>query len=75
MGETDPTGTFTLVEVECLGACDRGPVVMVNNGWAERVTPDTVAEFLETLRQGGEAGLSGCHWNVEKKVQGSGLMA
>src|SRR5438093_1785205 len=21
-GETDPTGTFTLVEVECLGACD-----------------------------------------------------
>ena len=34
-GETDPTGTFTLVEVECLGACDRAPVVMVNDDWHE----------------------------------------
>jgi len=66
VGETDATGTFTLVEVECLGACDRGPVVMVNNQWAERVTPDTVDAFLETLRTGGEAGLSGCHLDVEK---------
>ena len=30
-GETDPSGTFTLIEVECLGACDRAPVVMVND--------------------------------------------
>ena len=30
-GQTDPSGTFTLVEVECLGACDRAPVVMVND--------------------------------------------
>ena len=25
-GETDASGTFTLMEVECLGACDRAPV-------------------------------------------------
>jgi len=68
VGETDATGTFTLVEVECLGACDRGPVVMVNNHWAERVTPDTVDEFLETLRTKGEAGLSGCHLEVERNT-------
>src|SRR5712691_5023559 len=24
-GQTDPSGTFTLIEVECLGACDRAP--------------------------------------------------
>jgi NADH-quinone oxidoreductase subunit E len=36
-GETDPGGTFTLVEVECLGACDRAPVVMVNDDWHERL--------------------------------------
>ena len=35
-GETDPSGTFTLIEVECLGACDRAPVVMVNDDWHER---------------------------------------
>ena len=34
-GETDSTGTFTLIEVECLGACDRAPVVMVNDAWHE----------------------------------------
>src|SRR5437764_10239623 len=32
-GETDATGTFTLLEVECLGACDRAPVIMVNDSW------------------------------------------
>ena len=31
VGETDASGMFTLMEFECLGACDRAPVVMVNN--------------------------------------------
>ena len=31
VGETDASGMFTLLEFECLGACDRAPVVMVNN--------------------------------------------
>ena len=38
-GETDPSGTFTLIEVECLGACDRAPVVMVNDAWHECLAP------------------------------------
>ena len=37
VGETDASGMFTLLEFECLGACDRAPVVMVNNEhWHER---------------------------------------
>jgi NADH-quinone oxidoreductase subunit E len=60
-GETDPTGTFTLLEVECLGACDRAPIVMVNDGWQERLTPDQVRQFVDGLRARGEAALSGCH--------------
>ncbi len=67
VGETDPTGTFTLVEVECLGACDRGPVVLVNDHWHELATPESVDQLLETLRTKGEAGLSGCHLNVDKR--------
>ena len=31
VGETDASGLFTLLEFECLGACDRAPIVMVNN--------------------------------------------
>ena len=43
-GETDPSGTFTLMEVECLGACDRAPVVMVNDDWHEGLSPGAVRE-------------------------------
>jgi NADH-quinone oxidoreductase subunit E len=66
-GETDPTGTFTLVEVECLGACDRAPVVMVNDGWQECLKPGEVGKLLEDLRNRGEAALSGCHHVVEAR--------
>jgi NADH-quinone oxidoreductase subunit E len=66
VGQTDPSGTFTLLEFECLGACDRAPVVMVNNDhWQERLTPDRVPEFVEDLRVRGLAALSGCHHKVE----------
>ena len=66
VGGTDPTGTFTLLEFECLGACDRAPVVMINNDhWQERLTPDRVPRFVEDLRVKGLAALTGCHHTVE----------
>ena len=68
-GETDPTGTFTLLEVECLGACDRAPVVMINDtDWHERLAPEHVRQFVEDLRARGTAALSGCHLHKETKV-------
>jgi NADH-quinone oxidoreductase subunit E len=30
MGETTPDGRFTLLPVECLGACDRAPAIMID---------------------------------------------
>jgi NADH-quinone oxidoreductase subunit E len=66
-GETDRSGTFTLVEVECLGACDRAPVVMVNDAWHERLRADDVRRLLDDLRAQGDAALSGCHHVVEKR--------
>jgi NADH-quinone oxidoreductase subunit E len=66
-GETDPSGMFTLLEFECLGACDRAPIVMVNNEhWHERVTPEGCATLIDDLRSRGEAALSGCHLQVER---------
>jgi NADH-quinone oxidoreductase subunit E len=65
-GQTDPSGTFTLLEVECLGACDRAPVVMVNDAWHENQTPDGVAKLLDDLRTRGEAALTGCHHVIER---------
>jgi NADH-quinone oxidoreductase subunit E len=65
-GETDPSGMFTLLEFECLGACDRAPVVMVNDDWHERLAPEEVASFIDRLRAGGAKSLTGCHLHVEK---------
>jgi NADH-quinone oxidoreductase subunit E len=66
-GETDASGTFTLQEFECLGACDRAPVVMINNEhWHERLQPDAVPAFLDALRDCGVGALSGCHLVREK---------
>lgn len=67
VGETDPTGTFTLMEMECLGACDRAPVVMVNNDhWHECQSPEDALRLLEDLKARGAAALTGCHLDVER---------
>ena len=68
-GETDPTGTFTLIEVECLGACDRAPVVMVNDDWHECLAPGDVRRLVEDLRTRGPAALTGCHLRKEKAAE------
>jgi len=64
-GETDPSGTFTLIEVECLGACDRAPVVMVNDDWHERLAPEQAGKFIDEIRSKGAAAFTGCHLRKE----------
>ena len=66
-GETDTSGEFTLIEVECLGACDRAPVVMVNDAWHERLSPEQAGQLIDNLRARGEAAVSGCHLCIEKR--------
>jgi NADH-quinone oxidoreductase subunit E len=65
-GETDASGTFTLMEVECLGACDRAPAVMVNDAWHECLKPEDVPRLVDEIRARGESALSGCFHVVEK---------
>jgi NADH-quinone oxidoreductase subunit E len=66
-GQTDASGTFTLLEVECLGACDRAPVVMVNDAWHECLQPQDAAKLVADLRVRGEDALSGCVHVIERK--------
>ncbi len=65
IGETDPSGTFTVLEVECLGACDRAPVVMVNDEWHEGLDPEAAGTLLDELRARGDQAVSGCHHKIE----------
>jgi NADH-quinone oxidoreductase E subunit len=58
---TDPSGMFSLMEVECLGACDRAPLVMVNDSWHECLQPEDARTLVADLRARGEDALTGCH--------------
>jgi len=67
VGQTDATRTFTLQEFECLGACDRAPVVMVNNEhWHEQATPESCAKLVDDLKARGTDAVSGCFLQVER---------
>jgi NADH-quinone oxidoreductase E subunit len=67
VGETDASGMFTLLEFECLGACDRAPVVMVNNEhWHECARPEDAAKLVEDIRAKGDQALTGCYLDVER---------
>jgi len=46
LGSTSPDGKFTVIEVECLGACGFATPIMVNSDFIESVTPDNVPEIL-----------------------------
>jgi NADH-quinone oxidoreductase E subunit len=67
VGETDQSGLFTLLEFECLGACDRAPIVMVNNEhWHEKVKPEDVGQLVDDIKARGEKVFTGCHLEVER---------
>lgn len=49
-GEITPDGKFSLVEVECLGACVNAPVVQINDDFFEDLTPDQFEKVLNDLQ-------------------------
>jgi NADH-quinone oxidoreductase E subunit len=50
LGVTSPDGRFTVIEVECLGACGFATPVMINDEFIESVTPQRVPEILSQLK-------------------------
>jgi NADH dehydrogenase (ubiquinone) flavoprotein 2 len=52
VGETTADKQFTLVEVECAGACVNAPVMAVNDDYFEDLTPETTIDVLEKLKKG-----------------------
>jgi NADH-quinone oxidoreductase subunit E len=47
--ETTPDGRFTLVELECLGACGTAPVALVNEALYEELTPEKLDDIVSNL--------------------------
>ena len=50
LGVTSADGRFTVIEVECLGACGFATPVMINEEFIESVTADRVPELIAALR-------------------------
>ena len=49
LGQMSPDGRFTVIEVECLGACGFATPIMINEDFIESVTPEKVPELLAGL--------------------------
>ena len=49
-GATSPDGKWTIVEVECLGACGFATPVLINDDFIESVTPEKVADLVRKYR-------------------------
>src|SRR5579862_3789985 len=50
LGITSSDGRFTVIEVECLGACGFPTPVQINADTIENVTPDKVPQILANLK-------------------------
>jgi NADH-quinone oxidoreductase subunit E len=52
LGETSGDGLFTVVEVECLGACCNAPMVQINDAYYEDLTAENFRGVLEAFKRG-----------------------
>jgi NADH-quinone oxidoreductase E subunit len=52
MGDTTEDGMFTLVEVECVGACVNAPILQVNDDFYEDLDGPATETLIEALRAG-----------------------
>jgi len=51
-GDTTSDKIFTLLEVECLGACVHAPMMQINDDYYEDLTPETAITILNDLKAG-----------------------
>jgi NADH-quinone oxidoreductase subunit E len=47
MGQTSADGRFTLLPIVCLGACDRAPVMMIDDDLHDHLTVDKIDRSVE----------------------------
>lgn len=52
LGETTKDNKFTVIEVECLGACANAPMVQINDKFYEDLTPESTVKILDALKAG-----------------------
>ncbi|KAI0831797.1 thioredoxin-like [2Fe-2S] ferredoxin-domain-containing protein [Trametes gibbosa] len=51
-GETTKDGKFTVIEVECQGACSNAPMLVVGDDFYEDLTAETTRKVLDAFKKG-----------------------
>ena len=51
-GETTKDGLFTLMDVECLGACVNAPILQINDDYYEDIDYESTKQLLNECRNG-----------------------
>jgi len=51
-GQTTKDGKFTVVEVECQGACSNAPMLVVGDDFYEDLTSQTTKKVLDAFKKG-----------------------
>jgi NADH-quinone oxidoreductase subunit E len=57
LGEISDDGEFTVVEVECLGACVNAPMAQINDHYYEDLTAERMTAVLDALRAGDDVAI------------------
>ena len=52
LGVTSEDGRFTVIEVECLGACANAPMMWIDDDYFEDLTYDGTRAIVEALKRG-----------------------
>lgn len=52
LGEVTKDGEFSVVEVECLGACVNAPLVQINDDYYEDLTPEKLESMIDDIKAG-----------------------
>ncbi|KAJ7738478.1 thioredoxin-like [2Fe-2S] ferredoxin-domain-containing protein [Mycena maculata] len=53
-GETTKDGKFTVIEVECQGACSNAPMMAINDDFYEDLTAESTKAILDAFAKGGK---------------------
>ncbi|KAF5358255.1 hypothetical protein D9756_001832 [Leucocoprinus leucothites] len=51
-GQTTKDGKFTVIEVECQGACSNAPMMVIGDDFYEDLTPETTKKVLSAFTKG-----------------------
>jgi NADH-quinone oxidoreductase subunit E len=51
IGETTDDKMFSLMEVECIGACKAAPAIQINDNYYENMKPEKMLEIIKSLKK------------------------